>query len=203
MSLSGSPNIEKMKAENNISGLREVLVNDQNFKSRMDAAEALGEIGGSRAAGALFGGLNDYFIGVRKASAEALAKIGSPAVDTVGKWLINLHIDVQKRAYANDDDRDTDVEVPRMLITMLERIGGLRVVRPLLAALNNEGIEVRGAAARALISVYTSGKLDDEHKQMILNRRADIMAKHTDSVQHGCGVSTPHTDTGIGIDFPL
>lgn len=95
---------------------------------------------------------------------------------------------------------------------------------------------IRKAAAEALVALYESGKLNDEHKKLILSERDTITQKHsdwagghsdrhTDRAKHSdretdclIGVSRhidhpaenkhvdkngEHTDTGIGVDFPL
>jgi hypothetical protein len=52
-----------------------------------------------------------------------------------------------------------------------------------------------------LVRLYRHGSLDDGHKRLILAERGKITERHHDYFSRFCG--GPHTDTGIGIDFPI
>lgn len=99
-------------------------------------------------------------------------------------------------------------------------------VASLIAALRDKDRTMRHAAAQALVSLYRSGQLSAAHKNQVLSYRnaitashRDVRGAHTDDDRHtdrfatdtGCvhrdeGGHTdrrPHTDSGIGVDFPL
>jgi HEAT repeat protein len=94
------------------------------------AVGALGEIGDGRAVEPLITALDNY---VPKASAEALVKIGKPAVETLIAEL-----------------QDNNRHVPEQVIEVLSKIGDTRAVEPLVAALKDQDNDVRKAAAGAL-----------------------------------------------------
>lgn len=98
---------------------------------------------------------------------------------------------------------------------------GSPAVETLVAALNLGDKSARQGAARALVKIYQSGELDDTHKQLILDQRSAMTAKHSDGqphtdkrTHHDGGASCnsydchddwtgKHSDRGIGIRFPL
>jgi HEAT repeat protein len=72
--------VKKLKESRNVQGLINALQH-KDPTVQYDAAEALGEIGDNRAIVPLLGALkNDETGGVRWKAAEALAKLGTPAV---------------------------------------------------------------------------------------------------------------------------
>jgi HEAT repeat protein len=164
-----------------------------------DLVAALEQIGGVHAAESLLAGLKNVQTDVRRASVKALAKIGAPAVEPVGDWLAGNCIDCSGLR----DGYQTDTQTPALLINMLGQVGKQRAVKALLKVLHSKNLEIRRTAAKALVRLYASGKVDDEHKQMILACHPLITSKHTDKVLHGCGIDEPHGDRGIGVDFPL
>lgn len=74
--------------------------------------------------------------------------------------------------------------------------GNPRAIPPLIGLLTDNSHYIRKNAANALIALYRSGNLNDEHKQQILTQRTIIEAPHTDS-------SDCHEDRGIGVTFPV
>jgi HEAT repeat protein len=82
--LFGPPDVDKLKADGDVSGLIKVLGNWKNGNLlRRDAAEALGEIGNARAVKPLGSALYDTNEGIRMAAADALRKMGAPAVESL------------------------------------------------------------------------------------------------------------------------
>ena len=93
MPLFGPPNVEKMKAKNDVQGLIKALSYQKDYSIQINAAKSLGEIGDVRAVDPLIAILKmeaakdvkglikaskDPNSGVRRAA--ALGKIGKPAV---------------------------------------------------------------------------------------------------------------------------
>lgn len=98
------------------------------------AAEALGDLGDERAVGALISALRDEELsGVRWKAAEALSKIGVPAVDPLIGEL------------RNDDD-----DVRWKAAIALGEIGDQRAIGPLISLLGDPDRFVRSRAAYAL-----------------------------------------------------
>jgi HEAT repeat protein len=154
------------------------------------AYEALGRIRDSRAMEPLIAALYGRDRDVREAATIALERIGTAAVEPLIKKLRGLY--------------------GREVATIeLERIG-TAAVEPLIAALMDEGSDVRQAAALALIEMYQSRKIDDEHRRLILAKRDTITQPHGDQtvgeVRYICDFyfdHSKHNDSGIGVEFPL
>jgi HEAT repeat protein len=114
----------------------------------------------------------------------------------------------------------------------LAKITDAEAIEPLLAALGDRERQVRLAAARALVGIGRSGKINDRHKQLILSQRNKIVTEyhvdqktshedvrgpshrdsdnivgggsHTDEMDYRhSDLPARHTDVGIGVDFPL
>ncbi len=102
MGFFGPPNIEKMKAKNDVKGLVKAL----GYQKDED---------------------------VRKAAAEALSRIGAPAVEPLTSAL-----------------KDKDADVCSAAARALGRIGDPRAVEPLTTALGSKSKRVREAVAEAL-----------------------------------------------------
>jgi len=125
--------VKKLKETRNVQGLILALKN-RDPKIQYDAAEALGEVGDSRAVEPLVTALkNDEFSGVRWKAAEALSKLGSPAVPA----LIG--------ALRHDDD---DVRWKAALA--LGEIGDPQAIEPLILLLCDKDRFVKSHAALAL-----------------------------------------------------
>jgi hypothetical protein len=132
MPLFGPPNVEKLKARGNVSGLIEALGYRKKPGVREAAARALGEIGDERAVEPLIAALKDEVWSGGKAAAEALERIGTPAVDPLIAALKDLDYSVYQTAIAE----------------VLGRIGDAQAMKPLIAALRTK--KTRQAAVRAL-----------------------------------------------------
>lgn len=178
-------------------------------------AAALGRLGRPEAVKPLLETLYYGADPVAAAAVEALTTIGQPAVEPL------LEVYLNREALLC-------VEI----FEVLGRIGGSEVVDALLPALaDRAGIRFRlndsrrpekvcQAAARSLVALYQAGNLDSEAGQKILVRRDQMTAGHTDTgsnrphtdemrkvegwcIAHVDEPAQSHTDTGIGIDFPL
>jgi hypothetical protein len=84
--------------------------------------------------------------------------------------------------------------------TALGLIGDARAVEQLIAVLKEGDKVVRRAAAGSLVDLYRSGLLDKAQESLILAQRGEITSIHKDIVGSSC---TPHTDSGIGVAFPV
>jgi HEAT repeat protein len=95
----------------------------------------------------------------------------------------------------------------------LRKIGDHRAVLPLVKCLRRDcwNRDVRVALASSLVALYEKGNLDDSEKQSILSQRDYITSPHSDSHDdyqspQNCSSAfdrDEHTDSGIGISFPL
>jgi HEAT repeat protein len=184
---------------------------NEDWRMRQAVATALGQIGGPRAVEPLIAALRDDDERVRAATAAALGQAGDPRA--VGP-LITL--------------MGSSLDLPQA-VQALGRIGA-PAVELLLAALKDAKSNVRWAAAKALVDIYRSGKIDAKQKQMILAQRGVITRAHQDQEtrvnhydyrshsDHECGgaghIDHPagnfhddhsgHADnSGIGVVFPL
>jgi HEAT repeat protein len=125
--------VKKLKETRNVQGLI-LALKHKDPTVQYDAAEALGEIGDSRVVEPLIAALkNDEISGVRWKAAEALSKIGAPAVDA----LIG--------ALRHDDD-----DVRWKAAIALGEIGDPGAVTPLITLLCDDDRFVRSRAAYAL-----------------------------------------------------
>jgi HEAT repeat protein len=125
--------VKKLKETRNVQGLILALKN-RDPKVQYDAAEALGDLGDNRAVEPLATALkNDEFSGVRWKAAEALSKLGSPAVPV----LIG--------ALRHDDD-----DVRWKAAIALGEIGDPQAIGPLIILLCDEDRFVKSHAALAL-----------------------------------------------------
>jgi HEAT repeat protein len=98
---------------------------------------------------------------------------------------------------------------------VLGRIGDPRAIDCLAGALESPSLVGRKAPAEALVMIYQAGRLDDEARRRILDRREQLTADHEDRQGHAdeyedrpndCGAHTDsawHQDSGIGVEFPV
>jgi HEAT repeat protein len=168
---------------------------DEDSFVRWQAAEALGQIGDTRAVEPLIAALKDESKQVRGPAAEALRRIGDAR--TVESLIAAL--------------KDESKQVRGPAAEVLGQIGNPRAVEPLIEALkDDDNNDVRIAAARALVALYTSGSLDDAHKQTILSFRDTITSTgrhhyddHTDYKRPGACYDMHDDRPAIWVDFPL
>ncbi len=162
---------------------------------------------GTSAVEPLIATLKKYEI-AREAVVEALVEIGEPAV----KPLIVIL-------------KDKDKNVRKTAARTLEKLGwkpdhgeagawywvakhdwkkaislGTSAIAPLLETLKDKDYKVRMAAADLLVTIYYEGALDQRSKQRILAVHGIITDPHQDGILDCLG---GHTDSGIGVDFPL
>jgi hypothetical protein len=130
----GRPNIEKMKARQDIPGLTKALGYQKDWKVRWRAAEALGQIGDAGAVEPLITALEDSAWNVRGVVVLALGQIGD--VRSVGPLIEAL----------NDEYAGVRMNAAGVLGTF----GDPSVFKPLITALKDEYAEVRMNAAISL-----------------------------------------------------
>jgi HEAT repeat protein len=180
MGLFGPPDIEKLKAKGDIKGLVKALSyfgSSLDFRNReMDkireasavrraAARALGQVGDPRAVEPLIATLEHWGdADVRKAAAEALVKIGAPAVEPLiaalkdevervrkaaAETLVKIGAPAVEPLIAAWRD-SSNWHVRQAAVGALGQIGDARAVKPLIGALKNRDEYMRKAAAWAL-----------------------------------------------------
>lgn len=81
MPLSGPVNVKELETKGDVKGLVKALRYTKDHKVRMATAEALGQIGDAWAVEPLILALKDKDKIVRKKVAEALERIGTPAIE--------------------------------------------------------------------------------------------------------------------------
>ncbi|MFO7966347.1 MAG: HEAT repeat domain-containing protein [Archaeoglobaceae archaeon] len=113
---------------------------NKDWRTRKEAAQELGELGGEKAIKVLINGLSDKNWRVRKAIINSLIKIGQPALDPLIETL-ETEVEVAKREYA---------------AKALGLLGDTKAVESLIEALKDENENVRDKAAQAL------GEIKDE-----------------------------------------
>src|SRR5881396_377253 len=130
------------------------LLKDKDWYRRREAAITLGEMGDERPIPHLITALRDSEWNVREAAQDALAQIGSPAVEPLIKAL---------REY----------QVRTFVIEILGKIKDERVLDPLMAQLRNE--EFKDAATKALVEV---GLPAVERLMAVINDKDKNVRKH-------------------------
>ncbi len=148
---------EKAPAEPKVKDEVEIqidLLKEKDWFRRKEAATTLGEMGDERAVVPLITALRDDEWNVREAAEDALAMIGSPAVEPLIKAL---------REY----------QTRRYVIKVLGRIKDERVLDPLFVQLRNE--EFKDDATAALVEV---GLPAVERLTAVLNDKDRNVRKH-------------------------
>jgi HEAT repeat protein len=157
-------------------------LHDDDWYVRMVAAEILGKVGGVGAIEPLFVAFTseDEVQHVRKAAIDSIGRIGEPrAVEPL--------VVVLKDGSGWERKAATEA---------LGRIGDGRAVAVLIGALKDY-LDVRKAAAEALVAIYRSGKLGPQERALLLAQRSVITETHIDEYPYD-----QHEDSGIGVDFP-
>ena len=168
----GKPNIEKMKAKNNVEGLIKALENDlkddkDEYKQvAVQATRALGEIGDARAVQPLIQAMKNGWL-VSEAQ-WSLEKIGEPAVEPL---ILSLKDEDILAWSAQVLGKIGDARAVEPLIRILreehecgrslvaEALGEIcdaRAIEPLTQALEDEYVEVREKAASALAKIINA-----------------------------------------------
>jgi HEAT repeat protein len=128
-----NPNIGKLKEKRNISGLA-LALEDKDPEVQYRAAEALGDIGEEKSVSPLIAAMTrSEYSGVRWKAAEALSKIGDPAVGSLTPLLQHPDDDVRWQA-----------------AIVLGEIGNTDAIEPLIFLMEDEDRYVRSRAAVAL-----------------------------------------------------
>ena len=156
-------NIDVLRAEENVGGLIEALGSSDDL-TRQRAALALGDLGGTEAAGPLIRALGDPLTAVREAAADSLVLLSDAAVGP----LIEL---VEHPEAAKKHEKSTAAEGPATVTgpgggtweietggdlrrvyaaAVLGEIGDPAAVGPLVRALHDENSDLRCQAAGAL-----------------------------------------------------
>ncbi|MDO9325408.1 MAG: HEAT repeat domain-containing protein [Methanoregula sp.] len=131
--------VKKLKSRWDVAGLSRLLEH-KDPQVQYEAAEALGNLGDERAVGPLITALKrDEFSGVRWKAAEALSKIGNPAVESL----------IAALQYPDDDVR-------WKAAIALGEIGNPDAVAPLISLLSDDDRFVRSRAAYALSMIGES-----------------------------------------------
>jgi HEAT repeat protein len=182
---------------------------DENHWVRRHATIALGQIGDRRAVEPLVTALKDDDSYVRGNAARALGQIGDrsalePLVAALGNdcWLREAVGALDKLAWSPDRSAAgaaywaTKGEWGKCV-----EIGG-PAVEPLIANLTIGGWAARKAVARALVTIWKSGKLGPAERQALLAQRGTITEAHQDYHTDRADVEEC-TDEGIGVDFPV
>ena len=158
-----SPNVGKLKEKRNVAGLA-LALEDKDPEVQYHAAEALGDIGDAKGIAPLISAMtHSEYSGVRWKAAEALSKIGDPAVGLLIPLLQHPDDDIRWQAaialgeIGNPDAieplialmRDGERYVRSRAANALGLIGKPAVPR-LIAALNDGAVPVRCGAAAAL-----------------------------------------------------
>lgn len=157
-----------------VKPLINALRNKKLVGKRWAIPEVLGKIGDKRAVESLISALKEE--DMREEAAAALIKLGwTPDKGEAGAWYW----------FAQND---WDALIPL----------GEAAIDPLIVTLRDHDKDRRKRAARSLIKIYQKATLDEQSKKRILSVRKTIIQSHNDS--ESC---FGHTDTGIGINFPL
>lgn len=176
--LFGPPNVDKLIAKGDVSGLIDALEYPVPWRVRRDAALALGAMGGTDAVEPLIAALGDDHASVRLAATEALGKIGAPgSVEPLIGALGSRAVEIRKAAADSlgriGDSRaldplvacliDASWSVRRAAAEALGRIGDPRAAEPLKVAFKDSDSNVRSAAAEALgaLGLRPKGTVDE------------------------------------------
>ena len=165
MGLFGAPDVAKLKAKGDVSGLIRLLA-DKDPSLRQQAVKALGDVGGSLAVGPILAALGDPVGAVQAEAATALAKTGDPRLveplivalkgsdaqtDMVAKLrqLGDVPNATEAIAYLlSQEDRARQAAA-----AALGKIGGPQAVEPLISALAGDFAWTSVVAAAALGSI--------------------------------------------------
>jgi HEAT repeat protein len=139
MPLFGPPDVGKLQAKRDVTGLIKALGYQKDLHVGAAAAHALGQIGDPRTVEPLIGALKDPNDVLRRHAADALGQIGDPRA--VEPLIIFL--------------QDNDKYVRCAAAWALGQIGDPRAVEPLIGALKDPNDVLRDASAEAL------GKIGD------------------------------------------
>jgi HEAT repeat protein len=187
------------------------MLDDGEASVRRSAANALGRLGDARAVPPLVATLREQSGYVRRdvaAALDALGWIPDTSADQVAHWIAGECWEECVQAAAVEPLMAALVDEIRSVregaAETLGRIADPRSIDALAAVLNDdrENIDVCKSAAKALVAMYRSGKLDEEARAKVLAQRAAIMFEEPerDELRFGSRVGP---DRSIGVYFPL
>lgn len=202
-----------------------IALKDPDTTLRENAAAALGKIGDIRTIPSLIATIqSEDNTNVKSCLVEALSSMGTPAVEPLinllgsDRKLDNVVIKALGNFLADHrtveplitviKDKDGDHFNRLQAAYALAKIGDARAVEPLITLLQGSDISLRDAAAQSLVDLYTSGKLNPDHKQRILAFKPLITKVHEDTHidVYSCSFNIRdegHSIPGTGVDFPL
>lgn len=180
---------------------------------------------GMETAELLLAALRDGDWRVREGAVRALAKSDKPQV---AEPLVAALSDSKEevRQAAAEALKSPLLKLKDAVLNLLGESDSPEAIELLITNLGSGPHHWRKAAAEALVRMYHSGRIDEEGKSRILEWRSEITAPRVNrksTVRDGhhdrsyranglCGVDghtdawdhkEVHTDTGIGVDFPL
>jgi HEAT repeat protein len=176
---------------------------------------------GAPAVGIILATVKDRGRQTRKTATDALVQMGAPAVEPLVAALTDPDEYVRAAAVAAlgmiGDARAVEPLMARLkddkgwvimdAAVALGKIGDPRAVEPLIAILGPRSQIISGfrqTAARALVAMYQAGRLGPAERKRLLAQRDEITRRHDDSQEAASDCNGGgHTDTGIGVDFPL
>lgn len=169
------------------------LLRDGRPPANKLAARILGDIGDPRAVWPLASALQ--FEEMAVPCATALGKIGDARA-------VKPLLELLNSSFSEAVQQSTALA--------LGSIGDPQALDPLIQLLRASDRKIRSDAAKALIQMYRSGKLDQNQKRKIFDQHDRIIEKHTDLSSHQDETRGSdwhidqnfHEDTGIGLDFP-
>jgi HEAT repeat protein len=196
--LNRTPDLPTMEALGRIGDARAVeplvpALKHKHHYMRETAARTLGLIGDARAVEPLLTTLTDDNDAVRDAAIGALNNIGwqpDKSEEAAAYWVASRQWDRCAELGAPAVDqllaalKDKDEQVREGAAGALGRIGHPSAVEPLLAAVSDKSATVRRAVAEGLVSMYRSGKLNDEAAHAVLAQRDSISMRHYDRRPH-------------------
>jgi len=155
----------------------------------------------------LIGAFNDQNANVRMAAAAALDELAwSPDTSAAeaAYWVARQQWEKCVQIAAVEPLiaalQDTISSVHEHAARALGKIGDPRAVEPLIAALHDGDLDVVRAAASSLVSLYSSGKLDEGQRARVLALRPFMTFR--DQVPEHEGVDS-RDDESIDVDFPI
>jgi len=182
------------------------------------AARELGHLGDLRAVEPLTKALEDLNAKVRRAAAMALGELrDARAFDAIVKRLADEDADVSREgAWALLELADRHAVEPLIAVLgirgdnklwqaaaeLLAQSDDPRAIEPLTVKLQHQDWDVRKTAAKALICLLAGPASKAVTPSQWKNIRKTITAYHHDHTEHQSSDCGPHTDRGIGLEFP-
>ena len=188
MALFGPPNVEKMKAKQDVRGLIRALGYKKDVGVRTAAVKALVELG-EPAVQPLIAALKGENKDVRQAAVEALAKNGEPAVEPlitalkdysvreaaaevlgkIGEPAVERAVERLMVEFTGDDD-DVREDAAKALVEL-----GEPAVEPLIAALSDKSLSARRVAGEFWVMVLAGTEEVVPHCPDLCARLTDVL----------------------------